>query len=317
MVNPLVRSSLPGFLRYAVYAGFAGLVLLGPGLQTPRADMLKTIQRPGVSVRYQDNLKTAAVQVADLYVKVKKELEAELGWTYEPAPEIVLIRDNDYFLKMARNPYVAAFAVPDRRLVVIDYSRMVQNPFSIDITLKHEVCHLILHHHIRSDRLPKWLDEGVAEWISDGPGEILRDPKIFYLDDALLSGHFIPLKDLKHKFPENRKLLILAYEESKSVVQYIAKRYGRKGVLGILNHLKNGYEIRLAVEKSLDVTLDELEMKWRESLKKQSTWMTYIALYIYEIIFLAAAFLTVVGFIRFLIKKRAYKDDEDDEEMMG
>jgi hypothetical protein len=41
-------------------------------------------------------------------------------------------------------------------------------------------------------------------------------------------------------------------------------------------------------------------------LKKNINWFTYLSIHLYEILFVTAALLTVFGFIRKIIRRRAY-----------
>lgn len=231
-------------------------------------------------------------------------------------PIIVLIKNTTVFREISGNRHVAALAFPSKNLVIIDYSKMNRSPFQIPITMKHEMCHLLLHHNIRNNLLPRWLDEGIAQWVSDSPAEILRGPGQFFLDQAVMSNGLLQLNDLKHRFPVSEKLFFLSYEESKSIVEFIVREYGVSGLLNILEQLKNGYEIEAAVQRSFSMPYDEFEKNWHDSLTKGSTWLVFLSLHMYEFLFLFAAGLTVFGFIRFLIQKKAYRDeeDEDDEE---
>jgi hypothetical protein len=192
---------------------------------------------------------------------------------------------------------------------------MGHGPFPFKKTMKHEVCHLMLHHHISRDKLPKWLDEGVAQWVSDGMMELLINPKRQSLEDAVLAGRYIPLQQLHHRFPRDRQSLWLAYQESKSMVAYIEKRYGREGVINLLDRLKAGQDFDTAVFKNFSVSMNSLEDMWQRQLKKRSRLFTFLVNHMYEFLFLMAALLTVAGFIRFIIKKRAYKDLEDDDDV--
>jgi hypothetical protein len=209
--------------------------------------------------------------------------------------------------------YIVALAVPSKNLIIIDYSKMNYKPFSFEKTMKHEICHLMLHHHIRNSHLPKWLDEGVAQWVSDGMMELLMDSRRRSLDDAILAGKYIPLADLGYRFPRDRQLLWLAYEESKSMIAYIEKQYGQKGVLDVLNRLKSGQDFETALLESLGVSFEELETNWQHQLKQPAHFFAFLAAYIYEVLFFLAALLTIAGFVRFLIKKRAYQDEDDED----
>ena len=277
-------------------------------------DPYEIIRTNDVIIQYEKPLRTAAIESAELFPIIKSELEKTFGWRMKPLPVIVLIKTPEVFRKISGNQHVAAMAFPSRNLVVIDYSKMNRNPFQIKITMKHEMCHLLLHHHIRNNLLPRWLNEGIAQWISDGPAELLRRPDQFFLGHAVISKDLVPLNNLKYRFPVSDKLFFMAYEESKSIVEFIIEKYGETGLLEILKQLKNGNEIEAAVQNSLSLTYDEFEKKWIDSLTDGSIWLAYLSLHIYNFVFLFAAGLTVFGFIRFLIKKKAYQDDEDDDD---
>jgi hypothetical protein len=276
-----------------------------------RMIMLSTAE---VNIHYAPILKNAALEAAQFYRESKVELEETFGWQYPVRPEVVLVKDNNDFKRITGYSYIVALAIPNKKLIIIDYSKMGHGPFSLKKTMKHEVCHLMLHHHIPRGKLPKWLDEGIAQWVSDGMMELLMNPKRQSLDDAILAGNYLPLSELIYRFPQDRQSLWLAYEESKSMVSYIEKRYGREGVLNLLDHLKAGQDFDTAVYKNFSVSLDALENNWQRQLKKRSRFFTFVATHIYEFIFVLAALLTVAGFIRFLLKKRAYKDEEDDDD---
>ena len=276
-----------------------------------RAGMLSTAE---VTIHHATVLKNAAREAAQFYRESKVELEGTFGWQYPLRPDIILVKNNNDFNKITGKSYIVALAIPRKKLIIIDYSKMGQGPYSFKKTMKHEVCHLMLHHHIPGAELPKWLDEGIAQWVSDGMIELLIHPKRQSLDDAVLAGKYIPLSELRYRFPQDRRSLWLAYEESKSMVAYIEKRFGREGVLNLLNHLKAGLDFDTAVYKNFSMSVDMLESSWQRQLKKRARIFRFVATHMYEFIFILAALLTVAGFIRFLFKKRAYKDEEDDDD---
>ena len=129
-------------------------------------------------------------------------------------------------------------------------------------------------------------------------------------DAAVLSKKLIRLERLSWSFPQDRRSLLLAYEESKSFVEYIGTEYGRNGILNLLQHLKDGYEIDVAVQKSLSVELDELERRWHGHLRDKITWFTYLARNLYGFLFFLAALITVAGFVKLVIKRRRMEEDD-------
>ena len=119
------------------------------------------IEEKHVTVVFDPSLRSAAQDVADIFPYLRANLEREIEWDLNLIPSVLLMKDRKLFQRMAESSLTVAFAVPARNLIVIDHSRMRVHPFSLEITLKHELCHLLLHHHIRRHNFPRWLDEGV------------------------------------------------------------------------------------------------------------------------------------------------------------
>jgi hypothetical protein len=225
----------------------------------------------------------------------------------------VLIKESETFQRTAGTNLIVAFAIPEKNLMVIDYSKTRKDPFSIETTMKHELCHLLLHNYIKEGNLPKWLDEGVCQWVSDGISEIIMTQKRSVLDEAILSGRYISIRALTGRFPRDERYLVLAYEESKSLVEYMISSFGKEAVLSVLNYLEEGVEVDEALLRGLSISLDELESRWHHHLRRRITWVAYLINHLYEILFFLAAMAMIYGFIRVLKKKRAYRDEEEED----
>ena len=277
------------------------------------AIQLEFFQSHELTVRFDPPLRGIAEEMVDDYPRVKSNLEKVFGWELPFRPTVFLIQDKEHIRKLSGNPLVVALAMPEENIIVIDCSRLHIRPHRLDLILKHELVHLILHNYISRPHLPRWFDEGVAQWISEGVAELLVGPQRSLFEEAILTGKYISLNNLKHGFPRDNTGLILAYEESRSFVDFISNRFGPEKVFKILDLLRNGNDIHTAFTKSLDASVEEIEQQWIRQQHSQTNWLTYLAGHIYEFLFLLGAFLTVVGFIRFLIKKHKYADTDDDE----
>jgi len=106
--------------------------------------------------------------------------------------------------------------------------------------------------------------------------------------------------------------MILAYEESKSIVEYISSEFGRQGMLNVLEYLHEGYSIEDSIQKGLSISLFELEKNWHAHLRRKHTWFSYFSNNLYTILFFIAALVTIYGFIRLLKKKKAYVDEDEE-----
>jgi len=271
-----------------------------------------TLQNQDIEVIYNPSLENAAREIIQIYPEIKLQLEELFNWDLGIRPQVVLVGDNHSFQQISGNSLIVAFAVPEKNLIVIDYSRMNIRPFTLSITLKHELCHLLLHQHIRRDKLPKWLDEGICQWVSDGIGELFVNQNLSGLDAAIMSGRIIPFKKLTEYFPREKAALMLAYEQSKSVIGYIESQYGNSAILNLLEHLKNGDTVKEAVKESLGISFEKLEMQWLDYLESTPRWLVFLARNIYGILFFLASVLTFMGFIRIMRRrKRVYEEWEE------
>jgi hypothetical protein len=271
------------------------------------------IENNELIVQYERPLRTVAKHVMDIYPSVKGELEKTFDWRLNFRPKVVLVKDRKTFKEMGGNDLIVAFAVSKRNLIVIDNSKMKKHPFTMEVTLKHEVCHLLLHNYVRGVNMPKWLNEGISQWVSGAITEIIIGENKDLLKQATLSGRFIRINDLNKTFPQEEKLLQLSYQESKSFVDYIYDEFGSDGVLQILNHIRDGKNIDTAIFESVSIPLYKLENRWHDHLRKKFTWFTYGSHHLYQILFSLSTFLLIYGYIRFLIRKRAYKDNGEDD----
>ena len=268
-----------------------------------------------LTVFFDAPLRHAANEVVRIYPVVKADIERVFGWKVDFKTSVLLVNQRKRFRQMARSTMTVAFALPEKRLMVIDYSRMNTHPFNLEITLKHELCHLLLHSRVNK-AMPRWLEEGICQWASDGIGEIIMEQKRSLLNRAAFEGRFIPLDSLERVFPDDKEGLLLAYEQSKSFVAYIIRRFGKQGVLDVLEHMRGGKNTNQAVLKALSVPMADLERHWQGSLKKRATWFTFLSYNMYEILFALTALITIYAFIRTMKKKREYSTEEQEESIL-
>lgn len=274
---------------------------------------IKSIQSDEVVVLYERQMKRIAEEVARVYPNVKKELVETLKWDTDFRPKIIIAKDRGTFEKIVGSNIIVAFAVPEKNLIVLDISRVYSKPFSLETTLKHEMCHLLLHKNIQKTSVPRWLDEGVCQWASEGIAELVTGAGERALSQATVSNNIIHIRSLE-RFPQDEKHLLLAYDESKSFTEYIVSEYGEQGLLKILEFLKEGESIDDSLEKSISIKLHDLEKDWLAYLHRKHTWFSYISNNLYTILFFLAGITTLYGFLRLLKKKREYTDEDEYDE---
>jgi hypothetical protein len=299
-----------GFLEFVLFI----LALSGSVLGKPAyAAQMDSFTTADVTVYYEQPLRDAAQEVKELYPAVRRELEASLGLRVDFRPSVILVSDETAFEQIVGSRLIVAYAVPEKQLMVIDYARSSRDPFSMRMILKHELCHLLLH--IRIEYLPRWLDEGVCQWVSGGFAELFSEKRESYLRWATLSGSLFRLSELDTHFPRDERGLVLAYEQSRSILDYIVSRFGRNAVMNILAFLREGRTPQEAIVMSLGISLPALEEDWQHSIRTWPVLLAYLIGNIYSLVFFLAAVSTVAGYARYRIRRRRLmEEDEHDPE---
>ncbi len=271
----------------------------------------KVINDEYLTVIFEDGLKSSAMDVKNLFPHVRNEIESLLGLTLKSRPTVILIKTRKRFLQMADHPITVAFAVPDRNLIVMDYSKVITHPFSLETTFMHEFCHLVLHHYIPA--IPRWLDEGICQWASGGIDEIIYDRNPNALDLAAATGKYLPFNHLNQRFPGASDQRVLAYQQSKRFVTFIVEKKGKQKFFEFLKKLQQGHDIDTAFYDVFKLTIQEFEKAWHQTLARRLTWMAWLSHHLYEFLFFCAALICVAGFVKLVLRKRNYTDEDMDE----
>lgn len=270
-----------------------------------------SMQAGPATVRFDTSQEAAAAEVLRLVPAVQVDLQKLIPWTVGFHTTFILLKEGE-LENMAGTGLIVAIAVPQQNLILLDLSKMARHAFVLESTMKHELCHLLLHQYIHHELLPRWLDEGVCQWASNGIAEIIMDRKASVLEEALLAGRLLPFQDLTGHFPGDERGLLLAYEQSQSMVSYMSTVYGNERLLLVLNQLRDGNPFPDAIRVALGVGTSDLEAGWQHSLKREHTWMTYVSTHIYEILFFVAALLAVAGSVRLLVRRKKQRSEEDE-----
>ncbi len=268
-------------------------------------------QNEDLVIRGEADLEAQAGYLGQFYPKARADIENILGLRLLLKPTVLLIKDREFFERLSGSPFFSAFAVPSKHLIVVHISPITSKPGVLNDTFKHELCHLLLHYHIREQILPKWMDEGICQWISGTVGEVLTGGAVT-ISRVDMAYRLIPLKQLTVTFPDDKDLLILAYKESHNFVGYVTTHYGTESLRDILKYLKEGDDIDLAVSKALSKPFEDVQEEWIDDMRRRSEWLIWGSQHLYEILFFTSAVLTIMATIRLKLRRRQYKEEEDD-----
>lgn len=112
---------------------------------------------------------------------------------------------------------------------------------------------------------PYWLSQGFASLMG---GEEISQANNQALGQYAQANRLLPLKSLNTRFPASEQEEALAYVESISAVRFIIESYGPEKMRALLAAFKEGNTADDAVKKGLGVTLDQMETRWKNTLKK-------------------------------------------------
>ncbi len=108
---------------------------------------------------------------------------------------------------------------------------------------------------------PLWFTEGLAEFLAHGGPDTEAD---MFMRDAVTDNLIQPLQDLW-----KIEGTYLMYKEGESALHYIATEYGDESIRLILENWWKGDRFDYVLEKTIGVTVEELNDDWMEYLKRK------------------------------------------------
>jgi hypothetical protein len=190
----------------------------------------------------------------------------------------------------------AGVAIPSRNRIVIP---LFGNPWTggeiEDRTLRHEWAHLGLHEQLSGLRIPRWFDEGYAQWSSGGwdVGAMWR------LRVALARGSAPPLDSLNLIWPRARGDAELAYLLSASAVHFLVQESGERGIEVFIDRWAESREFERSFRRTYGMATGTFERRWIEHVKHRYGW---ILIFQHSLVFWG--FLAVALLVLFRIRRR-------------
>jgi hypothetical protein len=286
------------------------MLLIGGAAQSPEGAAL--VQNGDVTITGELSLKAEAQYLHRVFPEIGRDLRNALPWRLCSGVRIALTSNPELFEQITGSPWISAFAVPSEQFVAMVVQPGRTTSATLRGTLTHELCHLLLHENIEDSVLPRWLDEGVCQWVSGSLGEILSGAAV-NRNDLEIGRQAIPLGELAERFPREGEALLLAYAESRSFVEYLVQRSGVEGLHGVLHRLSEGTAVDEAVKVSFGSSLDRLEAEWLQSLQGRWAWLSWFGRHFYDLLFFTMALLAVLAAVRLLVKRRARLAEMEEE----
>ncbi|MEM5786714.1 MAG: hypothetical protein AAGU11_05300 [Syntrophobacteraceae bacterium] len=248
------------------------LLMILPLIENLRAEQRPSLKGEGITIFYDQSVSNQAQSLRYNYSELRSQVEKKIGWKLKSKPTVYLIGTENGFRKMGGNDSMAAFTLIGKARIVINLASF-DRFIGFDHTFRHELCHVLLHDHIRR-RLPDWTEEGICEWVGG-----LRRYGIARIEDIFgafsLYRHGAPLAKLRD-FSGAHTGIRMAYIQSGSFIGFVSDRYGEDGIRRILGRLKSGDTVDRAFQNGLSKPLKSVESEWRQELENRAKWLILI-----------------------------------------
>lgn len=139
--------------------------------------------------------------------------------------------------------------------------------------LRHEWAHLALAHEMGRLRIPRWFNEGYAEWAAGG----WLDSGGLKLSLALAFGGAPPLDSISLGWPRERVPAEVAYLLSASVIQYLVESSGVDGLEAFIAAWKESGSFADGMREVYGASPDQLEVSWRKWVRKRYGWLMVLS----------------------------------------
>ncbi|TVP47319.1 MAG: hypothetical protein EA350_05600 [Gemmatimonadales bacterium] len=168
----------------------------------------------------------------------------------------------------------AGVAIPSLDRIVLPLFRAPwSGGVSEDRTLRHEWAHLGLHSHLEGLRIPRWFDEGYAQWASGGWDATSG----WRLRVALARGSAPPLQELTLAWPRDRQSAELAYLLSASAVTYLVEESGIRGMEVFLDRWQESRSFDRAFRETFGMSPSQFESRWIQHVRRRYGWMIFLS----------------------------------------
>jgi hypothetical protein len=133
----------------------------------------------------------------------------------------------------------------------------------IEGVVSHEVTHLLVAEATgrASNRLPSWLNEGLAEYGNSDPSQNYKEA----LRRAIASRELKPLWQLS-TFGGSADQVITAYGQSRSVIEHLVARYGQRKIAELARAVQGTFNIDQALEQVYGLDVYGLDSEWRSTV---------------------------------------------------
>lgn len=240
-------------------------------IEPPPAPPMRFISLPGVYAdvhgRPQDRavLDRLAAHAAESIPRIAERLGIGAGRTIN----LYLADDETAFnqLQPGTPPsWADGTAWPQRGLIYLKSPRIrtgMSKP--LEQVLDHEITHVLLGQAFGPRPVPRWLQEGLAQWVA---GEVGPDLPSRLATGAWKNGGLHELDELTRGFPRDPGEADLAYAESADLIAFVATEYGEDAIPRLVQAMAAGRPVNAAFYEATGELASEVDQAWRARLSQ-------------------------------------------------
>ncbi|MGI6367371.1 MAG: peptidase MA family metallohydrolase [Anaerolineae bacterium] len=210
--------------------------------------------RPGRAQGWLDNAHTALGRIEkELGLSAEAPIDIYVYRSERDMQGAVATRSDDYDAMVT----TLGVAVDEDTLILLgSHSDMEE-------TMAHELSHIIVGMATENPYagLPRWLDEGLAMLAE---GKLPRE-NAAALQRAIETDRLLSVRSMT-SYSGQASEVNLFYGECYSVVSFMLENYGRERMQALLEVFSKGASQHDALREVYDITIEELDALWRESL---------------------------------------------------
>lgn len=164
----------------------------------------------------------------------------------------------------------AGVAIPSRNTLVMPTGEGVRVVDGEGLrTLRHEWAHLGLHQYLGDLRIPRWFNEGYAQWASGGFDAM----GAWRLRVLIAMGQTPAMDSLALGWPSDREQARTAYLLSASAVTYLLEAGGERGLERFLERWREDRSFEGAFRETFGLTTGQFETDWKRHVRRRYGWL--------------------------------------------
>jgi hypothetical protein len=191
-------------------------------------------------------------------------------WLWEQRCRIYLYPTREAYLRATRAPQWSGGMVNYRQRAVYSF---LGAPAFLDKTLPHELAHIVFREFVGFDnvRVPRWLDEGVAQYAEVGR----RAESLDLIRQGVAEGVYLSLAQLQQVPLSHASggVARLFYAQAVTLVHFFLEQYGNRRFIDFCRNLRDGQSLDRALSFATSGSvrsLEDFEAAWYQFIQQLS-----------------------------------------------